>query len=239
MTADVNTAPVRNDTMDWPEGELPEQGGGFRETLLPGVNTFRLPNPLAPLWDMAAEATDNRPGSPTNGQKIVRPVLKCDKNNPLIIVGGKQDGEPFTASFSTNARARGKKDAPGTPYISDAAYLLDVGLQDKSRPKTVQELVNAINQYAGREVRLEHGLSAQCRPDRTRYISVNVSEGGVTHTVSQEDPSGQQGCGKRYYTKAFKLEDGTYSDQIECECGALLRGFPQVEKILPPLGQGK
>lgn len=236
---DINTAPIRDDVMDWPEGEMPEQGSGFRETLLPGVNIFRLPANLANLWDMTAVAEDQRPGSPTKGQKILRPMLKCDKNNPLVIVGGKHDGEPFTATFSTNPRARGKKDAAGTPYVSDAAYLHTVALQEKTRPTTITQLIAEINAHAGGEVRLEHGLSAQCRADRVRYIGVEITEDGVTKTIVQEDPEGTKGCGKRYYTKAFRLEDGSYTDELNCECGARLRGFPQVEKILPPIGAGK
>lgn len=234
---DVNNAPVRDDVMEWPEGELPEQGSGFRETLLPGIHTFQLPNDLAPLWDMTTVAEDQRPGSPTNGQKIIRPTLKFDKNHPLVIVDpGKHEGDPFTATFSTNPRARGKKGDKNTPYVSDAAYLHTVALQEKTKPTSITQLIAEINAHGGKTVRLEHGLSAQCRPDKVRYIGVTITEDGVEKTVSQEDPEGTKGCGKRYYTKAFKLDDGSYVDQLQCECGALLRGFPQVEKILPPLG---
>lgn len=234
---DLNAPAVRADVADWPEGELPEQGGGSRETLLPGTHTFRLPDNLEGLWHDGNGIVDNRPGSPTHGQKVIRPSLKFDKNNPLIVVGGPDDGAPMLATIGTNPRPRGKKDDPKTPYISDAAFFLEIGLQDKSRPKTLPELKATINRYGGKTVRIEHGLSAQCNPEKVRYIAVEAAdEAGNVHVTSMQDPDGTKGCGRRYYTKDFKLPAGGYSDQLQCQCGAYLRGFEQIERFLPPVG---
>jgi hypothetical protein len=220
----------------WPEGELPEQYGGGGPTLLPGIDTFRLPINLAQLWDQV-DITMNRPGHPDHNKPIRRVRLKFDRNNPLVVVGGAHDGETMTGTFTSNPRPRGRKDDPKTPWISDLAYLLEIGLGDRSRPTTAAALQAAINRHAGKLVRLDHGLSAHCREDKVRYVY--TSPNGGPDARSELDPTEQRGCGLRYYTKDFRDPDsGNFSDQLECECGAALRGFPSVERFLPPLGGG-
>jgi hypothetical protein len=246
---DVNT-PVGTDVAGevWNDGALPAQGFGDNETLMPGIDTFLLPQNLAQLWD-TVDAVDTRPGSPTNGQTVKRLRLKFDKNSPLVISEGPKKGETLTATVTGVARARGKKDDPQTPWVSDLAYLLEIGCGDQSRPKTAQALQAQINKYAGKPVRIEHGLSAHCRPDKVRYIYV---EDGSNKTAL--DPAGTKGCGDdgkqredkkgkkgRYYTRDFKDAEngGQFVDQIECECGAALRGFPSLERFVPPIGAGQ
>jgi hypothetical protein len=256
---------------EWPEGDLPEQMGGPRTLLMPGQSTFKLPENLPQLWhDVAIE--DTRPylasgqvnptgplASPDKrGKKIGRKQLKMDRNNPLIVVGGKQDGEPMTATFTTNPRARGKKDDPKTPWISDIAFMLDTSLGDKSRPKTPEETVATVNRYAGKTIRLEHGLTAQCRDDKVRYINVQLPDGTESNVP---DPTGTKGCGKRWYTKDFKNpETGHYDTEIACVCGqpkpeviaalqaagqpvpapvvVVLRAYESIERFLPPIAVG-
>ncbi len=260
---DINNPLVPPGGEEWPEGDLPEQMGGVRTVLLPGQSTFRLPGNLEQLWHNVA-IDDSRPYLPSGqinptgplgtrpdgtkgSQKILRKQLKFDRNNPLVVEGGKQDGEPMTATFTTNPRARGKKDDPKTAFISDIAYLLDISLQDKSRPRSPEEVVATVNRYAGKTIRLEHGLTAQCRPDKVRYILVATAEG----EANIADPTGKKGCGERWYTKHFKNpENGSYDTEIACKCGmpspdeaaqgaqpvtVVLRGFESVERFLPPL----
>lgn len=267
---DVNSTAPRPDVGgDWPEGDLPEQMGGTRTTLMPGIDTFKLPDNLPQLWhDVEIEDTrsflSNGQPNPEKGQKKKRRQLKLDRNTPLVVVGGKYDGEPMTATFTTNPRPRGKSEDPKTPWVSDLAYLLEVSLQDKSRPATASALEAAINRYAGKTIRLEHGLTAQCRPDKVRYIivaTINPSfnpaapetpaGGANAKTIEQTiaDPSGKKGCGMnaagkpgRYYTKDFKNPEAQpgqdqYDREIQCVCDAVLRGFEQVERFLPPLGK--
>ena len=175
-------------------------------------------------------------------------MLKFDRNSPLVVQGGPHDGEPMTATFSTHPRQRGKTDDPKTAWIADAAYLLDLALADKSRPASSKLLETLINKYGGKVIRLEHGLSGQCRPDRVRYIRVTTSEG----TTDLQDPTGQKGCGRRYYTRDFKdPATGKYDTEIACDCGTptddetaagqqatlvVVRGFENVERILTPQG---
>lgn len=233
----------------WAEGDLPAQAGGGYETLMPGVRSFMLPGNLAQLWD-TVEVLDSRKGSKTEGQKVKRLRLKLDKNNPLVVVDGPEKGETMTWTVTSNPRPRGKADDPSTVWVSDLAYLLEIGLGDKSRPTTAEGLKQQISKYAGRTIRLETGLSAHCRADKVRYILQSVQTANGVEERSVQDPTGQKGCGDdsqqradgkgkkgRYYTKDFKdPESGEYLDTIECDCGAVLRGFANVERILPPLG---
>jgi hypothetical protein len=199
---------------------------------MPGSDTFRLPLTLPQLWS-TVEITDGNPNSATSGQKVSRLSLRFDRDNPLGVEGGPRDGQTLTTSFSGNPRPRGKKDDPNTVWISDLAYLLAIGLGSKARPATPELLKAAINTYAGKVIRLEHGLSAHCREDKPRYI---LSADGATGIP---DPDKITGCGERFYTKDFKAKDekggDIYLDTIQCDCGAVLRGFPNVERFLAPL----
>lgn len=273
MADDLSGAVPPSGGEEWPEGDLPEQMGGPRTLLMPGVSTFRLPENLAQLWhDVAIEDTRNymangqvNPTGPLanggHGKKVLRKQLKFDRNSPLIVVGGKQDGEPMTATFTTNPRARGKKDDPKTPWISDIAYMLDICLQDKTRPVGADQTVAAVNKYAGKTIRLAHGLTAQCREDKVRYIVVQTVDNGQTVEANIPDPTGTKGCGKRWYTSAFKNpETGQYDAEIACVCGkpsaeavaaataagqpppqevlVVLRAYESVERFQPPLAGG-
>lgn len=250
---DVNSVAARPEPeIEWPEGDLPEQMGGVRTTILPGLHLFKLPANLDQLWDEIA-IEDGRPklpdgsANPSFKAKITRKRLKLDRNNPLVIVGGPHDGDAMTVTWTTNPRVRGRKDDPKSQWISDLAYLLTVSLKDLTKAKTSDELKAAINKHAGATIRLETGLSAQCRPDRVRKLSVVVD--GSPLTV--DDPTGQKGCGTRYYTNDFKnAQTGKYDLELGCECGTptaeetaagklpvtvLLRGYENVERFLPPL----
>ena len=240
-TDDLNSTQVRTDIPGevYPEGAMPQLGGG-RASLQPGVDVFQLPVNLPALWhDIIVER---------EGTKYKHVQLKFDKDNPLIVVGGPNNGAAMLMSFTTLPRPRGRKDNPETLWISDLAILLDTGLGDKSRPLTkggeagVLALKAAINKYAGRTVRLDHGLSAQCRPDKVRYAFKNEDT-----DESMEDPRKLKGCGQRHYTKDFKAPDAKQGEPqfdavIPCKgkykdgtpCGAALRGFESVERILPP-----
>jgi hypothetical protein len=256
--SDVNApAALADPGMEWPEGELPEQLGGQRTTLMPGIYTFRIPANIASLWkdnvpvkDGRATLANGQP-NPTYNQMVNRLQLKLDRNNPLIVIGGPHDGEPMTWTLSTNPRPRGKKDDPKTPWISDIHYLIGVGLASQEKPKTTDEIKALINRYAGGTVRLETGLTAQCNPENVRYIDITMDG----QTTTMKDPSGKKGCGKRYYTNDFKdpsapAGEPPYGLEKVCTCGVtlteaevaagaapvdvILRAFEQVERILPP-----
>jgi hypothetical protein len=220
--------------MSYPEGDLPEQMGGAFVNLFPGIDLFKLPVNIQQLWDEIV-MEDQNPKSKTYKQQVRRLRLRFNRDNPLVIVGGAHEGETMTATLTSSPRPRGKKTDPTTAWVSDLAYLLEVSLKDGSRPANPELLKAAINRYAGRMVRLEHGLSAQCREDKVRYVLQTID--GVERAAP--DPNETKGCGMRYYTKDFKDSEAKpgepqYSDQIECDCGALLRGFPSVDRFLAP-----
>ena len=232
--AEVNSPAARPEIPGeiWPDGDLPEQFGGQYTTLMPGSDTFRLPLTLPQLWS-SVEITDGNPHSATTGQKVTRLSLRFDRDSPLVVEGGPRDGQTLTTSFSGNPRPRGKKDDANTVWISDLAYLLAIGLGSKARPATPELLKAEINKYAGKTIRLEHGLSAHCREDKVKYVLTPNGENAIP------DPDGGKGCDERYYTKDFKAKDekgaDIYLDTIQCDCGAVLRGFPNVERFLAPL----
>jgi hypothetical protein len=259
-TGDINKPPSVADPGEvWPEGDLPSQGGGFGPTLMPGIDDFLIPANLAQLWD-TVDVKDSNPKSKTFGQVVSRSRLKFSKDAPLVVASGPNKGEAFTATYTSNPRPRGGAgDDPNTPWVSDLAYMLVIGFGDNSRPTTAQALKAAINKYAGKTIRIEHGLSAHCRADKVKYIMVSVN--GAEQT--KQDPQGAKGCGDdtkkradgkgkqgRYYTRDFKDPDsGEYLDTIECDtvigtgpkgpiyCGAILRGFPSHERFVPPVGK--
>lgn len=263
-TYDVNKPPAVADPGEvWAEGDLPAQGGGFGPTLMPAIDEFLVPLTLAQLWD-TVDIKDSNPKSRTFGQVVSRNRIKFDKNAPLVVASGPNKGEVFTCQVSANPRPRGKADDENTPWISDLAYMLEIGFGDKSRPTSAQALKAQINKYAGKTIWIDHGLSAHCRPDQVKYVydDANPNADGTPKTM--KDPRGVKGCGDdtkrrsdgkgkqgRYYTRDFKDADapGGYVDQIECDtvigqtssgqpvyCGAALRGFPSLERFVQKPG---
>jgi len=242
---DVNAPPVvTDDVQTWAEGDLPSQGGGG-STLMPGASTFLLPQNLAQCWD-TVDILDKNPKSPNVGKTVRRLRLKFSKESPLVVADGPQKSETLTATFTSNPRPRGNADDPKTAWVSDLAYLLEIGLGDKSRPTSADVLKATINKYAGKTIRIEHGLSAHCRADAVIYIA---DPADPTGQKTIKDPNGTKGCGDdskrraddkgkkgRYYTRDFKDAAGVYQTEVEClDCPAILRGFPSVERFLPPL----
>lgn len=237
--------------------ELPAQGGSRTPTILPGVSNFRLPANIDQCWDtfdvekkgpdgqvLTNPAGTMKDGVDVSGKPVTEThlMLKFDSDNPLVVVGGEFDGLPVNyMNISTLPRKRGK-DKPGqpAPVVPDMTYFVRKSLKDGSPVQSRADWVTIVNKHAGAIVTLDHGLSAYCDPERTRYIPDDA--GGVV-----EDPDGNKGCGKgpggkeraRFYTSDFrvKMEDGSfaYHEQVQCpNCGAMLRGFFRVEKYLEP-----
>lgn len=245
--------------------ELPSQGGSRTPTILPGTSTFRLPANIDQCWkpfDVQKKTADKQivthpagtiiAGVDVSGQPVVEHhlMLQFDSDNPLVVEGGPYDGLPVNyVSISTLPRKRGKGD--DAPLVADMLYFVRKSLKDNTVIAKRSDWMAIVNKYAGAIVRLEHGLSAFCDPERIRYVSDGA--GGVI-----EDPEGTKGCGKgpggkdnaRFYTTAFHVDevDGegnktgrkVYSESISCpNCGAALRGFFRVEKFLEPLASGQ
>lgn len=260
-TATTTPAPPQQ-ASEWPEGDLPEQsGGGGRTALPPDIYTFRLPTELARQWkegthkDQRKTLSNGQP-NPTFDQILSHITLKFDKDNPLVVEGGTQHGEPMLATFTTVPQPRPgwKRNDPLTPWIHDLAYVLEHCLLDTSRPTDPEMLKAAINHHAGGTIRLTIGRSGQCRDDRVRYIPqarVDPATGAAIPFAqgfdTVQDPAGVKGCGKRYYTKAYKGEGNVYQVSVQCDpnkvsgtpptpgCGAMIRGFESVEGFQGPL----
>lgn len=252
----INDLNLRDEVTDEVPSELPEQmGGQALPTLLPGINVFRVPSSIA----QCIEAFDEQQKAP-DGSVIMRPAtaaelaanpaatmvpsvlqrlrVKFDKENPLIVVGGPNDGTPVATSISNVPRNRARKGEP-PQKVADMTYWLRTSMGDTASPlSTPKQWLAAILQTAGKTFRVEHGLTAQCREDKVRYINDPTDPSG---RGSIQDPSNQMGCGKRHYTKDFRLPAASvapgqnpFSDMMYCSCGAKLRGFFQIEKFLPP-----
>ncbi len=257
----MSTTPRPSVGGDWPEGDLPAQMGGTFHVLYPGVSTFVLPVNLAQLWKWE-KSKDNNPRSQTFGQEVDRIYLDFDKSNPLVIVAGRAEdiGQSMTGRVSGNPRARGKRDNPTTPYVSDLAYLLEVSLKDTTRP-TGPDVVQAqmalaarINLYAGQPIRLEHGLNGYCNPNKAKRLILGYDSLQANKPIYGDAPNGAKGCDESYYTDAFKVPAPTsakaedlWDTEVVCQkvvntatgekCSAIVRGWPRIERFLPPAGQ--
>lgn len=231
--AGINGLELRNDVYDdqIPE-ELPEQGGSYVPQLAPGSYWLRIPLNVAQLWKSfdQTKSVDNAPLQ----TPIQRVMVKFGKESPLVVVGGPDEGAVLICSFSNMPRKRSKK--ADIPPVSDLTYLIRNGFKDNSPLRSAQDYINAINSRAGQTFAAEVGRQGQCRADAARWIP--DGQGGQI-----EDPTGTLGCGKRYYTQAFKTSDG-YVDRILCTnmrpdgngntvvCGASIRGFAQPDRII-------
>lgn len=223
-----------------PDVELPSQGGGYQPQLPPGTYLLRLPadiNAVFDLFDIKNEET---------GKTDQRCRLVCTngKGYPLVVVGGPHDGETLSQTISNVPRKRSKK--PDAVAVSDMTYLLRESLKSQDPIRTPADWYNAILKYAGRVFRAETGLQGQCREDKVRYIEETVPSAEdasqLVYTGNTiEDPNGTMGCGKRFYTQAFKGIDPetrqpVWQERVTCPgCGASIRGFAQIDRFLPPL----
>lgn len=251
----VPGAPPAQAVSEWPEGALPEQSGNMsRSALTPAIYTFRLPEALARMWQEGTHKIyrkflPNGQPNPRYEQDEAHVTLKFDKENPLVVEGGPSTGDVMLATFTSSPqpRPRWKRDEPTTPWISDLAYILEVCLGDASRPQAVQELMTAVNRHAGGLITLMIGRSGQCREDRVRYVPAQRIDPTTAAAIPMEqgfdtiqDPTGQKGCKKRYYTRSFKGVGADYEASIQCDpanggCGAMIRGFESVEGFRPPV----
>ena len=245
----LNDLVWRDEITDDTPSELPEQtGGAGLPTLLPGTHIFRIPVDVvdcistvdAVAYDAAGEPIPD-PTDPSKAKLVQRVQVKFDKDHPLVIVGGSEDGHPVGTSISNRPRNRARKGEPRI-LVSDMAYWLRESLKYTGALNKPAEWGAAIQWAAGKIFRAEHGLSAYCNPERVRYIN---DPADPTFRSSIQDPDGTHGCGggpakQRMYTSHFKLpaqngQPGGYSDITYCPwCSAKLRGFFQVERFLMP-----
>lgn len=234
--------------------ELPEQGRGTFLTILPTTLTLRLPSDMMQCWEPIEEKVwldDARkvPSMGADGKQITIPRIEWNfsKDHPLIIVAPgnpELDEQPCpNVRISNIPRNRARRDQPKV-MVAEATFLLRTALGEPGTTplQTTRQWVLTMAQHAGQTFRVKTGLSAFCNPEKVRYIGVPVA--GSTDVDSVEDPSGQKGCGKRYYTPDFKYQ-GAFYERMYCQkgkggpaalkdggCGAYLRGFFTIEEYL-------
>lgn len=196
--------------------DLPDFGS-FREPPQPGAYRFKLPMDLSSIWDVYD--TPNKPG----GQRI-RAVF--DKDHPLLIVqsaGGRANNEPFETRISNEERSRGKDKSI---VASDMDYVLRA-LKIEKKPGSNRAYIDTFKQQPGKEFGADIRYSWKCSADRD--IRVKNAEGNV------EAVEGKKGCGTSYYQEDLpsggKDAAGNVPTQIQCQCGALLRCFANLDNI--------
>jgi hypothetical protein len=245
----INNLNIRDEVSEDVPSELPEQMGGIgMPVLLPGTHIFRIPQTVAQLIEsydeIVKDANGNAvadPADPSKALLVQRLRVRFDKDDPLVVVGTPEDGQPVATSISNQPRNRARK-GEARILVSDMAYLLRESMKYTGPLTKNSEWAAALQWSAGRVFRCEHGLSGYCNPEKVRYIN---DPSDPTFRGSIQDPSGQKGCGggpdkKRLYTSHFKLpaqngQPGGFSDIAYCQfCQAKLRGFFQVERFLKP-----
>lgn len=190
--------------------DIPEFGG-FTPPPQPGPYRFRLPQDLSHQFDLI--------DSP-KGQRV---KVVFDQDHPLLIVQALDKNDlntPFQTRLSNVERKRGKDG----PEVSDLDYL-DKALGHQTRAKSNKEAAQRVVAAAGKEFAADITYSWGCSEDRDIYVK---DAAGATVKVE-----GQKGCGARYYQGKHiqKGADGKYPYEIQCQCGALVRAFANLDRI--------
>lgn len=192
--------------------DLPEFGQ-FQDPPQPGAYRFTLPQDLSTVWDLVDS---------TKGQRI-RAIF--DRDHPLTIAAAPDPtkvGERFDTRLSNVERARGKDKSI---EVSDLDYLLKA-LGEKVRPTTNRAYIATLQKYAGKTFGADISYSYRCSQDRNiRVADPNDANGKLVEV------EGQKGCGKSYYQRDVQKVDGAFPLQIECQCGAVLRAFANLDSI--------
>ena len=198
--------------------DLPEYGG-FTEPPQPGPYRFRLPD-LARCWE---------PYDTNDGQRV-RVIF--DRDNPLTIITAKDPkvvGDGFHTRLSNQERTRG-----GVP-VSDLAYLLKA-FGAKAKPASNKLWVEALVALSGKEFGADITYSWNCSVDRDIYV--DDGKGGT------QKVDGRKGCGWKYYQGDKQADaakkvgyigkaNGEYPYEIQCQCGAVIRAFANLDQIRP------
>jgi len=199
--------------------DLPEVGG-FTPLPQPGAYKFALPADLSGVWDVF------------DTQKGQRVRMILDRDHPLTIVaspGNKSNGDSFQTRLANAERPRGKERIE----VSDLDYLLKA-LGEKVRPTSNRGYIEALGKHGGGQFAADLNYNWTCSDSRNIW----VLEG-----EERKEVEGQKGCGWRYYigtkspdtTKQIgyvqKGADGLFPSEIQCQCGAILRAFGNLDNI--------
>lgn len=192
--------------------DLPEFGQ-FKIPPQPGTYRFRLPTDMSHIWDVYD--TPNM----VPDQRI---RATFDRDHPLLIVQSKLErynGEPFETRLSNQERKRGKD---ASIVASDMDYLLRA-FGVKLKPNGNKAYISAVSAHAGKEFTADIRYSWRCSVDRN--IRVKDAAG------QNAEVENQRGCGNAFYQEDMtqRLPNGDIPNEIQCSCGAVLRGFANLD----------
>lgn len=195
--------------------DLPEFGT-FREPPQPGSYRFQLPDDLSAIWDVY--------DSPKVGGQRIRAIF--DKDHPLLIVqspGGRENNNPFETRLSNEERSRGKDKSI---VASDMDYVLRA-LGVTAKPSSNRGYIEAMKLQAKKTFGADIRFSWRCSEQRN--IRVKTGEGAL------QEMEGRTGCGTAIYQEDLpnggKDQAGQVPTQVQCQCGAVLRAFANLDNI--------
>ena len=210
---------------------LPEYGA-FAPPPQPGPYKFRLPAALDAIWDVIDVTI--------RGQVVQRVVAFFEQADQLLIVGspgGQYNGDLLRTRLNNAERNRGNG-----IEASDLDYLLRA-FGEKKRPTTNRGYIDAVSAHAGQEFGADIRFSYSCNPNKPIRVYDPVS-GELTPV------EGHNGCEWRYYSGSGKTNAEkkigyvskspvagseppvqAYPLEIQCQCGAVLRAFANLENI--------
>lgn len=216
-----------------------ERGGTFAPPVYPADYGLKLPGDLSKVWDVFEDA---------DSKQWVTMIF--DDDNPLTITNATDKalvGTNVRSRINNKPRNRGKKGE--NIMVSDMTYLVRAldpaarpGAGVKDQAKLNEAFIAEMKKHAGKEFVAFQSWTASCDQKRDAYFYVLDAAGQATGaTEKQENPdapgSNRQGCGTRYYLGDWpKDQSGRYYETRQCQCGAVLRPFGQLERFRPVAG---
>lgn len=198
--------------------DLPEFGS-YTPPPQPGTYRFKLPANLTQVYDVLD--TDK-------GQRL---KVVFDSEHPLVIVQAPAHRQQylqttFQTSISGKERPRGKDKVE----VSDLQYLLKaVGIQKVNGNR---DIVAQLSTKGGGEFTADITYSYGCSADRFVYLR-DPNDPSKLLKCDGVEYAEQKGCGRRYYQDKDVPKDanGNYPLEHACECGAVVRGFANLDRI--------
>lgn len=194
--------------------------GGFAPPPQPGAFRFQLPANLTSIWDPFDTPEKTPP------QRI---AAIFDADHPLKITqskDGRYNGEPFQTRINNNERARGKDKSV---IASDMDYLLRA-FKETTKPASNKAYAEAVMRHAGKEFGADIRWSWRCSKERN--IRVEVKDPATGQRTEVKEIEGQKGCGEAFYQEDVpKMPNGEFPLEIQCQCGALLRAFGNLDNF--------
>lgn len=204
---------------------LPEFGQ-WQPPPQPGSYRFKLPDDLSSIYDVYDTPNKIPP-------QRIRAIF--DKDHPLTIVqspGGRNNTEPFQTRLSNEERPRGRDKSI---VASDLDYLFRaLGVKEKPWVQYPQgpgpdnkAYIRTLTAMPKKEFGADVRFSWRCQDSRN--IRVRDQQGNV------QEVQNKPGCNTAYYQEDLpgggKDASGMVPTEIQCQCGALLRCFANLDNI--------